>query len=237
MSNLELTQNIEKGKKLENSQNNFLETTLGKTINSAIDIGLRWVLPDLIENDVIAVKDSLIKGGLKEGISQAVNSAINLGKSTLGIFTGNFENISQAQMAIKNGGIIDSVSGLLDKVLEKTVKNGWIKFNTSNQIRKGKNVILDNISKNIESNFTNQINNMEKLSKYEDNWKKYYKEQDFNGMEREYEKIKEKLKEIMPLEKALKQAREIENIHKIIKNNGGNFNLTQEQLELSKMLV
>ena len=41
----------------------------------------------------------------------------------------------------------------------------------------------------------------------------------------------------MPLEETLKQARQIENIHKIIKNNGGDFNLTPEQLELSKILV
>ena len=54
---------------------------------------------------------------------------------------------------------------------------------------------------------------------------------------KEYRKINEKLKELMPFETALKQARQIENLHKIIKNNGGDFNLTQEQIELSKMLV
>ncbi|MFR5766129.1 MAG: hypothetical protein ACLUF5_06085 [Clostridia bacterium] len=237
MNNLELSTNIEKGKKLENRQNNFLETTLGKTINSAIDIGLRWVLPDLIENEFIEVKDSLIKGGLKEGINKAINSAINLGKSALGIFTGDFENLSQAQSAIKSGGIIDGVSVALDVVLGKVTKKGLIPYNVSNLIRKGKDVILDNVSKNIENNFTSQINNLDKLSKYENNWREYYKDKDFKGMEKEYEKIKEKLKELMPLEETLKQARQIENIHKIIKNNGGDFNLTPEQLELSKILV
>ena len=67
----------------EKEQNSFLQTTLGKTINGAIDIGLRWVLPDLIEDEVIDIKDSLIKGGLKEGINTAINSAINLGKSAM----------------------------------------------------------------------------------------------------------------------------------------------------------
>lgn len=112
-----------------------------------------------------------------------------------------------------------------------------IPYNVSNLIRKGKDVILDNVSKNIENNFTSQINNLDKLSKYENNWREYYKDKDFKGMEKEYEKIKEKLKELMPLEETLKQARQIENIHKIIKNNGGDFNLTPEQLELSKILV
>lgn len=191
----------------------------------------------MIENEFIEVKDSLIKGGLKEGVNKAINSAINLGKSALGIFTGNFENLSQAQSAIKSGGIIDSISTLLDVVLGKVTKKGMIPYNVSNLIRKGKDVILDNVSKNIENNFTSQINNLDKLSKYENNWREYYKDKDFKGMEKEYEKIKEKLKELMPLEETLKQARQIENIHKIIKNNGGDFNLTPEQLELSKILV
>lgn len=56
-------------------------------------------------------------------------------------------------------------------------------------------------------------------------------------MEREYNKIKEKLKEIMPLEKTINNARAIENLHILIKNNGQDFNLTSEQLELAKMLV
>ena len=56
-------------------------------------------------------------------------------------------------------------------------------------------------------------------------------------MEREYEKIKEKLKEILPMETTIKQAREIENLHILIKNNGHDFNLSKEQMELAGMLV
>ena len=82
-----------------------------------------------------------------------------------------------------------------------------------------------------------QLDSIEKLGKYENNWRKYYQEQDFNGMEREYEKIKDKLKEILPLETTLKQAREIENLHLLIKNNGHQFNLTEEQLQLAGMLT
>jgi len=219
----------------EQKQNNFLETTIGKTINSAIDIGLRWVLPDLIEDEIIDVKNSLIKGGLKEGISTAINKAIDFGKSAMGIFTGKFENISQAQSAIKTGGIIDGISEIMDTVLNKTTEKGFINQGTSSLIRQGKNVILDNVSKNIENTFTSQLNNIEKLGKYENNWKEYYKEKKFEGMEREYQKIKDKLKELMPLENTLKEARIIENIHSIIKNNGQNFDLSKEQLELANM--
>ncbi len=218
-------------------QKNFLDTTLGKVVNTAIDLGLRWALPDFIENQVIEVKDSLIQGGLKEGIDKAIDSAVELGKSVTGIFTGKFENISQAQNAIKNGGIIDGVSNAIDSALSFTTKKGLIKNNVANVIRQGKNVILDNVANNIETEFVSQLDSIEKLGKYENNWRKYYQEQDFNGMEREYEKIKDKLKEILPLETTLKQAREIENLHLLIKNNGHQFNLTEEQLQLAGMLT
>lgn len=234
---LEQSNQIENEVVTEKSQNNFLETTLGKTINAAVDIGLRWVLPDLIEDEIIDIKDSLVKGGLKEGINTAINSAINFGKSAMGIFTGKFESVSQAQSAIKTGGIIDGVSNVIDTVLNKTTKTGLINQNTASLIKKGKNVILDNVSKNIEDTFTSQIDSVEKLGKYENNWKEYYQSKNFEGMEREYQKIKDKLKELMPLENTIKEARIIENIHNIIKNNGQDFNLSKEQLELAKMLT
>ena len=56
-------------------------------------------------------------------------------------------------------------------------------------------------------------------------------------MEREYQKIKEKLKQTLPIETTLKQAREIENVHLLIKNSGKNFELTKEQLELAGVLA
>ena len=70
---IQKTNNKEKQNNLENNnvellveqevtaenQNNFLQTTLGKTINTAIDIGLRAILPDMIEEQVIDIKNVL----------------------------------------------------------------------------------------------------------------------------------------------------------------------------------
>ena len=221
----------------EKEQNNFLETTLGKVINSALDVGIRMALPDFIEDGVVEVKDALLQGGLKEGINTAINGAIDLGKSVLGIFTGKFEDISQARDAVKSGGIIDGISDVIDTVIDKTSSKGLINNNVASLISNGKDAILNSVSNNIENEFMEQINGAEKLAKYEGNWKEYYNNQDFEGMQREYEKIQEKLKELLPIENTLKEARIIENIHNLIKNNGQNFNLTKEQLELSKMLT
>lgn len=218
-------------------QNKFLNSTIGKVINTAIDLGLRWILPDFVENQLIDVKNALIKGGLKSGLDKAVQSGIELGRTLTGVFTGKFDSILQAQNAVKNGGIIDGISDVFDAAISISNKNGWINSNVASLLRQGKNVILDNVSTNIETEFVKQLDQVEKLTKYEQNWKEYYQSHDFEGMEREYQKIKEKLKEILPIETTIKDAREIENLHLLIKNNGRNFDLSKEQLELAGMLV
>ena len=221
----------------EKEQNNFLESTIGKVVNSALDVGLRMILPDFVEDGVIEIKDAILENGFKEGLNTAINSAVDLGKSVLGIFTGKFDNISQARDAIKSGGIIDGVSELLDTVLKKTTSSGLIDNNVANLISNGKDAILDSVSSNIENEFMEQINSAEKLAKYEENWKDYFENKDFEGMEREYEKIKEKIKELLPIENTIKEARVIENLHNLIKNNGQDFNLTNEQKELASLLT
>lgn len=216
----------------EEKQNSFLESTIGKIVNSALDVGLRMLLPDFVEEGVIEIKDALFEGGLKEGVQTAVDSAINLGKSVLGIFTGKFDDISQARDAIKTGGVIDGISGVLDNVIDKTESTGLINSSVANIISNGKDAILNSVSTNIENEFMQQIDGAEKLAKYEDNWKEYFENKDFEGMEKEYVKIEKQLENIAPIEKTINEARTIEVLHNLIKNNGQNFNLSKEQMEL-----
>ena len=68
------------------------------------------------------------------------------------------------------------------------------------------------------------------------NWKKYFENKDFEGMEKEYQKIRKVSKDLIPMEKTISDVRTIENLHKLIKNNGQDFNLTQEQIELAEKL-
>ena len=208
-------------------KNNFLNSVLGKTINTAIDIGLRAILPDLIENQVIDIKNALLQNGLKSGIDTAVNSAINLGKSAVGIVTGNFENMDQVRMAVGNGGIVDTVSNVLDKAINNTYKKGYIDKTVTSIIKNGKNVLLNNISNNIKSELDQQTNSVEKLEKYINNWKEYYNKEDFERITKEYNKIKTQLNKVVPLENILKETRKVETLHELIKNNGQNFNITE----------
>ncbi len=218
-------------------QINFLESTLGKTINTAIDIGIRALLPDFIDEQVINIKDNLLNYGLKDGITKTIDDAIDIGKSAIGIFTGNFENVSQMQNAVQAGGLIDGISTLLDTVVDKVNKKGIINYNVANIIKQGKDVILNSIENNIEEKFKEQNIELENIDKYMNQWKKSFNNKDFKSMEKEYQKIETNLNKLVPLEKTINQARIIENLHNLIKNNGQDFNLNQEQLALAEKLV
>lgn len=219
-----------------NEQKNFLNTSLGKVINAGIDIGLKYLLPDFLEEQIIDIKDTILENGFKDGLKKGIDSAIDLGKSALGIITGEFENVSQIQTAVKEGGIIDTVSSLLDKAIELSEDKNLIDKNVCNLIKAGKNTILEQVSKNIEEELTSQIKSIEKLNKYCSNWNEYYNDKDFEGMEKEYKKMKVQIKNIIPIENTIKNTRYIENLHNLIKNNGKNFDLSNEEIELAKKL-
>ena len=229
---INLNNNLEQ----EKDQKSFLETTLGKTINAGLDIGIRALLPDFIDEQIINLKDNLFEYGLKDGIKQTIDDAIDLGKSAIGIVTGNFENVNQMQSAVETGGLIDGISSLLDTVINKVRDSGLINYNVANTIKQGKDVILNNVESNIEKTFTEQLTSVEKTNTYINNWKEYFNNKDFNGMEKEYKKLENELKNLVPLENTINEARRIENLHNLIKNNGQSFNLTQDQLELAKKL-
>lgn len=228
--------NITSNVTLDN-QKSFLETTLGKVINTALDTGIRVLLPDLIEDQIINIKDEIINNGFKSGVQEAISSAVDLGKSVVGVFTGKFDNVTQVRNAVKSGGIIDGISSSLDYALNFCGKFGKIPQTICSILKSGKDALLDTISNNIESEFENQISSVEKISKYSDNWREYYNNKDFEGMEKEIKKLEKELQKTIPLENTIKEARNIENLHTLIKNKGGDFNLTKEELELSKMLI
>ena len=136
-NNLYLSNNIEQ-EKLEKEQNSFLQTNLGRAINGGIDLGLRVLLPNFIEDEVISIKDSLITEGYSAAISTAIEEATNLGKSAMGLITGTFENISQVNKAIKKGGLIDTISDILDTGISWAQKHGYIEKGTAKTIKKRK---------------------------------------------------------------------------------------------------
>lgn len=227
----------ESSKEIAQNQNKFLKTTFGVAVNEAINYGLKKILPDFLENQVIEIKDALFNNGIKEGIETAIEKAVDLGKSAIGIFTGDFKKISQIETAVQKGGLIESTSKLIDKSLKKANKENYITDETTEILKEGKNIIKNSLNKSIKTTLSEQKQILENVEKCTENWKKYYQEKDFENMEKEYEKIKEELIKTIPMEETLQKVNEIENIHNLIKNNGQNFNITQEELEVAKKLI
>ena len=50
------------------------------------------------------------------------------------------------------------------------------------------------------------------------------------------DKIEKEIENLAPIEKIIDNVKTIENLHTLIKNNGKDFNLTQEEIELSEKL-
>lgn len=119
-----LDQNLELDNEVKEGQKNFFESTVGKAVNFGLDIGLKAILPDMIEDVVIDIKDTLVSNGLKEGVHKIAESCMDFGKSILGLTTGKFDNINQIDMAVKQGGIIDNISKFLNIGIDKAVGKG-----------------------------------------------------------------------------------------------------------------
>ena len=239
MSNdIEINSNIELDnlENLDKQQNNFLESTLGQVIDSSVDLGLKAILPNFIEDEVIEIKDTLIKEGFSEAVNKAIDNAIDIGKSALGIVTGKFESVSQAEKAVEKGGIVDSISDVLDFTLDKVSDMGLLSKNITKVIKSGKDALIDNVSSDIKKEFKTQNKNIENLNKYNNNWKESFEAKDFSSMEKYMKKINNLLNKTLPLENTIKNARTIENLHELIKNNGKSFELTNEELQLAELL-
>ena len=125
----------------------------------------------------------------------------------------------------------------MDFAIDKSTKANLIPNDLGKIIKKGKNTILNTIESNIENDFNNQLTALNKLEKYSDNWNQYFNNQDFEGMEKEYKKIKSTIKTILPIEQTIKKVNKIENLHTLIKNKGKDFNLSEEEMELAGKLV
>ena len=48
MNNIELENNLSNEKSLEKEQMSFLQTSIGKAVNTGLNIGIRYLLPDVI---------------------------------------------------------------------------------------------------------------------------------------------------------------------------------------------
>ncbi len=230
-NNLSLNENKSVG-----GNNNFLKTAFGIALNETINYGLRKVLPNFLEDQVIEIKDALLNNGIKEGINTAIDKVSDFGKSIYGIFTGNFDKVSQVELAVKRGGLIDEFSKLFDKSVDNIKEKDYIDRSTCTILKGSKEVMEKSLDHNISLILKEQEKIIKDIDKCIERWNGYKNIKDFEKMEFEYNKIQDKISEIIPLEETLQKINELENLHNLIRNRGGNFDLTSEQMELAKII-
>ena len=167
----------------------MLESKMGKILNSCLDAGIKAVCPNILDDELIEIKDAVIENGIDGGIKEIVNYVHDFGKSALGLVTGNFESIEQIELAVKNGGVIDTVSDIIDLAIDSATKNGAIDKDISKLIKKGKKAIVKDFTKSMSEDLLKEQKTLEKIEKYIDEWKEKYDQKNFEGMEKIYKKI------------------------------------------------
>ncbi len=222
-----ITENID----LKNIQETFINSNITQIVNTAIDMGLKSLLPDFLENEVIDVKNKLIEGGLEDGINSAIVNTIKVGKKLLGLENSNFNSIEQAKDTINKGNLANNVANNIDSILEK-VSNS-ISGNIVNIIKDGKELVLDNINTNVEIEFNNELKALGKIEKYIKNWEKYYLKKDVEGLNNELNKIEKQMKKILPIEEILNKVENIRSINGLIEEDN-NFDFSEIYLDLAK---
>ena len=217
---------------LTNKQENNIKTTIVSIANNALEYGLRAILPDFIEDDVIEVKDKFIEEGFADGVQEAIDKLEDVGKSIVGVFTGEFETMEQVKRVIQKDGLLDGISDVIDTVLKKLLNKKKISKSTVNLIKTGKKEILNNIEKGIEDKYKETTYSLEKLSEYCNEWKQQYKEQNYEEMEKTMKKIKQQLTQKKIVEETINEARNLEKIQKFIKEKGNIENMSDLEKEL-----
>lgn len=220
---------------IEEAQAKFVQSDLYGIFNSALDLGIRYALPEIAEDAVIDIKDSLMENGLREGAKQIWNNIKEFGKSALGLLTGKFESVEQIQMATKSGGVLDIVSGLFDFALDKSVDNGGISKSTRQSMKSTKNSIVKSVKNQISENIDKQIGYVEKINEYNGKWQDCFDNKDLDGMKKANKNIQKYLNKTIPLENVLKDARKIEIMQNLVESTGS-FDITEEEKELAGAL-
>lgn len=229
----EIENNI--NEKVSELQDFFLNTKIGGIANSAIDFGIKFLLPDQVEEEVIEIKDALINGGIKECVFTALSNSITLGRETMGLDEKSFNSIEEAQNALEKGDLINGLSSGLDLVFNKLENLKIIDEGILNKLKDGKNNILNNFDSGLKNEFENEIKNVKKIEKYIESWKKSYMEKDIEKLNKQYNKIEKIMKTIMPLDNLIKNINMINNVNELI-NNSKNFDFDEMYLKLADCL-
>ena len=216
--NNQLTNDI-KTNEISKNQNDFIGNMFKNAINFGVDLGLKSLLPDLIEDQVIDIKNSILEGGFKEGVNTLIKKVNEFKNSINGIFTGNFNNIQEINTATKQGGIIKTVSKGLSKGIDAGVKSGIIPKSIGGILKAGKTTMLNEFSNSLESQMRKEIQKFDTLNDLNKKWYDALDQRDFDKMTKYTEKISALSKDLVKFSNIINETKKIEELHNFIKEN------------------
>lgn len=216
--NNQLTNDI-KNNEISKNQNDFIGNMFKNAINFGVDLGLKSLLPDLIEDQVIDIKNSILEGGFKEGVNTLMKKVNEFKNSITGIFTGNFNNIQEINTATKQGGIIKTVSKGLSKGIDTGVKSGIIPKSIGGILKAGKTTMLNEFSNSLESQMRKEIQKFDTLNDLNKKWYDALDQRDFDKMTKYTEKISVLSKDLVKFSNIINETKKIEELHNFIKEN------------------
>ena len=180
------------------------------------------------DSDFNKEKETISSGALE----QTKKSEENSGKEVdIGNVVANLKDF------LKEEKTINSFSKIIDAAIKELVDKDKISSNVSKMVKEGKNAVVEKIKEKIDHELDGQIVYVEELKEQTEKWKNYYQEKDIKNMKAVSKKIDSLMKDIMPIDTILTEAKQIQNLQQLIENNNNQFDLSSTQLELAKMLA
>lgn len=207
-------------KNLNQIDDRFCEA-ITNTIDSIYNEILKAFLPDSIEDKVIKIKDQIGLSKLSKNVENLLRGFINnKGEKDL------TKRIKALDIEKQTNTLISNIEDAFN-----------LSINEINKLENNKKTISKKVEEQLNKEIKSYISTFEKNDQYISEWEKFYKSKDFKNMDKVYKKIEKNVKNIIPIEEKIKEVKELENLHLRIKMKGGDFNLTNEEIELAKMLV
>ena len=100
-----------------------------------------------------------------------------------------------------------------------------------------KNKISKQFEEKIQDNIKVAVKVFNENDKNINKWKEAFNNKNFMKMEKIYKEIEKNKVNTVSIEENIKELKKIENMHLLIKRKGGDFNLTNEELELVEKLT
>lgn len=198
-------------------------------------LGLRAILPDCIENQIIDFKNNIFKNGLLDGLKSVFENVVDIGKNILRMNNISVpDKIVNIKDSILNSDFINTIGKELGKSLDSLINLKDSNNDIYNIINDNKEIIISNFKSNLNEEFKFQNKLFYNINNEISNWKENLSNENYEGMEKSFKLIQQYNSKIMPIDNIVKDINYIESIHKLLANNNS---ISSEELELAQKLV